>query len=137
MHVALVGRSEDREVTSRVRDTAPGTLVDLTGKTSLKELAALLERAALLVSNDSGPAHLAAAVDCPTIAIFGPTDPALTFPYEDGSRFVSVARPIDHERPCFDARCASDHGFEGIAPREVLELALRVARRASPAGGAP
>ena len=99
---------------------------DLTGKTTLPDLAAILEAASVLVTNDSGSAHLAAAVDCPTVAVFGPTDPALTFPYEDGRRFVSVAKPIDHPRPCFRPDCPSDHGFSRVSPGEGASLAIRV-----------
>lgn len=122
----LVGRPEDgamlRSVVAASRHRHP----DLSGRTGLAELAAILARASLLVSNDSGPAHLAAAVDCPTVAVFGPTDPRLTFPYEDGRRFVSVQGPVDHPLPCFRSDCRSDHGFARIEPRRVVEEAIRV-----------
>ncbi len=124
----LVGREADAPVVSRVAAAMRRAPADLTGRTSLGVLAAVLERAALLVANDSGGSHLAAAVGCPTVAVFGPTDPALTFPYEDGRRYVSVSRSIDHPRPCFDLSCESDHGFSSIAPRDVLEACLSVLR---------
>ena len=79
------------------------------------------------MSNDSGASHLAAAVGCPAVVLFGPGDPALSFPYEDGRRFVSLAAPIDHQRPCFDPACDSDHGFSRILPEQVLPVCLKVA----------
>lgn len=55
--------------------------LNLTGNTSLVSLPALIKRASWVISNDSGPMHLAAALDVPTIGIFGPTDPQLFGPY--------------------------------------------------------
>jgi ADP-heptose:LPS heptosyltransferase len=121
----FVGRKEDEAIVARALAAARFPHASLCGETTLAELAALLERASLLVGNDSGPAHLAAAVDCPTVAVFGPTDPALTFPYEDGERFVSVRAPAGHALPCFDAACRADHGFSRVAPETVLAAGLR------------
>ena len=72
----------------------PG-LLDLSGRTSLPALLALLERADVLVSGDSGPLHLAVAVDCPVLAIHGPTDPGQSGPYR--ARRAVVLR---HDLPC-------------------------------------
>ena len=121
----LVGRGEDAPVTREVAAAARRRPADLTARTSLASLAGVLARASLLVANDSGTSHLAAAVRCPTVAVFGPTDPALTFPYEDGRRFLSVSAPIDHPRPCFDLSCGSDHGFGSIGPGDVLGACAR------------
>ena len=124
--VVLVGRAEDAPVNTEVLALTRGHAIDLTGQTSLRQLAAILSRAALLVGNDSGPIHLAAAVDCPTVAVFGPTDPEITFPYEDGNRFVSVRSHSDHPRPCLNPRCFSDHGLPALASAVVFDAALRV-----------
>lgn len=129
LRVVLAGRASDAPVTARVAEAMRGRPVDLTGRTDLTVLAAILGRASMLVANDSGTSHLAAAMDCPTIAVFGPTDPALTFPYEDGERFLSVSAPIDHPRPCFDLGCDSDHGFSRIPAQHVLEACSRVLDR--------
>ncbi len=132
---ALVGSSADREATSSVVSAAKSRISDLTGRIDLAGLAALLERASVLVTNDSAPAHVAAAVGCPAVVVFGPSDPAVSFPYEDGLRFVSVSSPFDHPRPCYDPRCPSDHGLASIDPEKVLKRALAAARLA-PAGRA-
>lgn len=135
--VLLVGRAEDAPVNSEVGALSRGGAIDLTGRTSLRQLAAVLERAALLVGNDSGPIHLAASVNCPTVAVFGPTDPEITFPYEDGDRFVSVRSRCDHPRPCLNPGCASDHGFPALPPAEVLAAARGVLSRRSLARSEP
>jgi lipopolysaccharide heptosyltransferase II len=135
LRVLLSGGPADAPITSEVASLSRHPVEDLAGRLPLADLAALLERALLLVTNDSGASHVGAAVGCPTVAIFGPTDPALTFPYEDGRLFQSVAEPIDHPRPCFDPACDSDHGLARLSPERVLEACLRVESAAR--GGRP
>jgi ADP-heptose:LPS heptosyltransferase len=132
--VVVVGAPSDADAAAEVVARA-GVGRSLAGRTSLGGLAALLERACVLVANDSAPSHVAAAVGCPVVAVFGPSDPELTFPYEDGLRYASVSGPTDHPRPCFDPGCASDHGFGAIDPRAVAAAARRAAE-AGPAGRA-
>ncbi|MBI4341308.1 MAG: glycosyltransferase family 9 protein [Candidatus Omnitrophica bacterium] len=73
--VVLIGGAEASAATGRwLRNH--GRVIDLVGRTSLPQLAALLGGACVLVSNDSGPVHLAAAVGTPVVALFGTTDPA-------------------------------------------------------------
>lgn len=128
LRVVLSGRPADAPATAAVAARLARAPLDLTGRMEFAGLAALLERAALLACNDSGACHLAVAIGCPTVAIFGPSDPALTFPYTDDHRFRSLAAPIDHPRPCFELRCDSDHGYPRVAPQEVLAACLAVAR---------
>ena len=71
--------------------------VNLVGKTSVKELAAVLKMASVLVSADSGPMHLATAVGTPAVALFGSTDPRVTGPYDEASRVIYHALPC---APC-------------------------------------
>ncbi|HKN46970.1 MAG TPA: glycosyltransferase family 9 protein [Candidatus Polarisedimenticolia bacterium] len=135
LQVVLTGRDADAGVTRDVSARTRRPPLDTTGQLDLAELAALLERAQVAVTNDSGASHLAAAVGCPIVAVFGPTDPSLTFPYADGERFVSLSVPIDHPRPCFVPGCPSDHGFSRIAPDEVASAALRISRQFSHTNG--
>jgi len=88
--VALVGAGTDRAVANAV--AAQGTtLHDLVGKTSLAALGALAAQSSVFVGNDSGITHLAAATGCPTVAIFGPTEPRLYAPRGQSVRVVSPA----------------------------------------------
>jgi lipopolysaccharide heptosyltransferase I len=77
--------------------------INIAGKTNLAQLAELFRRCAVVISNDSGPMHLAAAVGTPVVAVFGPTDPALTGPY--GNRHVVLRSGIPCS-PCMKPRCA-------------------------------
>lgn len=93
------------------------------GMTSLKTLAAVLKRARVLVTNDSGPMHIAAAVGTPAVAVFGPTDPKRTGPYGGIHRVVMAGVPC---APCFrkicpDAKCMSAVTVEMVY-NEVLAL---------------
>lgn len=100
--------------------------INLAGKTSLPQLVALLQRADLVISGDSGPMHIAAALGTPLIAIHGPTDPALSGP-------VSPLATILHSdiwcSPCYNARDTADCRFfttqcmKNILPQQVLEVA--------------
>ena len=69
----LVGAPRERAVGEAIARLAPGA-VDLTGETSLSELAALIDRAAICITHDSGPMHLAVALGRPVVALFGPSD---------------------------------------------------------------
>lgn len=78
--VVLCGGPAEQPLAAEIMARTPG-LLDLTGRTDLRQLAAVARRAALAIGNDSGPTHLAAAAGCPTIALFGgESDPALCAP---------------------------------------------------------
>ena len=78
--VVLWGGPADIPLAREIAALTPG-LLDLTGRTDLRQLAAVARRAAMAIGNDSGPTHLAAAAGCPTLALFGTeSDPALCAP---------------------------------------------------------
>ncbi|HEV2149400.1 MAG TPA: glycosyltransferase family 9 protein [Longimicrobiaceae bacterium] len=85
VRVAVFGSPSERALTAEV---AGGRALDLGGRTDLPLLAAGLAECALLVTNDSGPMHLAAAVGTPTLSLQGPGDPAVTRPLGDGQHMV-------------------------------------------------
>ena len=134
LRVGLTGGPAEASLLREVRGLAEAPLLDLAQGVDFDALGALLAEASVLVANDSAPTHLAVARSCPVVAVFGPTDPGLTFPYDDPGRFVALAGPCDHPRPCWDPRCTSDHGLRSLTPESVVAEALRVARpRAVPA----
>lgn len=79
--VLLVGSEVDRQATKAIAGMMSASPADLAGRLSLAALGALCEVADLYVGNDTGPTHVAAAVGCPTLAIFGPSDAARSGPY--------------------------------------------------------
>ncbi|HDR14729.1 MAG TPA: glycosyltransferase family 9 protein [Desulfobacteraceae bacterium] len=92
--------------------------VNLAGRTSLRELASIYERAGLLVTTDTGPMHIAAAMKCPVVALFGPTSPVRTGPYGTGHRVVRSGAACS---PCFKKKCADPHCMSGIGVDNVFE----------------
>ncbi len=100
----------------------------------MAQLIALTRRAALVIAGDTGPLHLAAALERPVVALFGPTDPARNGPYGDGS-YVSRARVLRHggQRRDHKRRDDPEAGLLEISVHEVVEAALDLLQD----GGAP
>jgi heptosyltransferase-1 len=86
--------------------------IDLVNRTTLKEIVALVSEASAMVTNDSGPMHVAAAVGTPVVAIFGPTSAERTGPYGHGHRVLAGETPC---RPCFRRECLYSSGPEALA----------------------
>lgn len=113
----IFGREEERGMAEKILKHLGEGGVDFTGKTSLLQLAALLEQCRLLVSNDTGTMHVASAVGTPVVAIFGPTDPVATGPWGDGHVVVKTEVSCS---PCFKRVCPTDHRcMEGVTVDEV------------------
>jgi ADP-heptose:LPS heptosyltransferase len=115
------------------------TAVDLAGKTTLTESAALIARAAVCVTNDSGPMHLAAALGRPVVAVFGPTDPVWVGPYGSPDTVVRAGVPCS---PCYLrrlSRCPFSHAcMTGVAAENVIEkVDAALARSGFPPAGPP
>jgi lipopolysaccharide heptosyltransferase II len=96
--VILVGSEQDRPLVQEIFGVMAATVPNLAGRLSLGELGALCEIADLYAGNDAGPTHVAAAVGCPTLAIFGPSDPAVSGPQATSSE-VAVLRPETIAKP--------------------------------------
>jgi len=98
--------------------------IDLTGATTLKELSAVLGEARVMLTNDSGPMHVAAAVGRPVVAIFGPTNPMRTGPYGPGHRVLAGRAACS---PCYRRQCLYDRSnarmlcLTNITPEAVFE----------------
>jgi lipopolysaccharide heptosyltransferase II len=120
--VLFTGSPEDRAVVGRVQGLMSQTSIDLAGGTTLKQFIALLAQADLLVCNDSGPMHLAAALGTPLVAFFGPTNPVRTGPYAQARRCVILRKPQDCS-PCYRRQCRSGKCLAAVTSAEALEAA--------------
>ncbi len=128
--VVLTGGPGDRALVDRVRRALDPRVqaVDVAGQLDLIALAAVLERLDLLITGDTGPMHLAAAVGTPLVAIFGPSDPARYGPLAARARIVRVDLPCS---PCNrirtpPARCVGHvpDCLTGVSVAQVLDAAL-------------
>lgn len=128
--VVLLGGGNDAAIAAAITTAQPG-VIDLSGKTTLAEAAALLRGARLVIANDSGLMHLAAAVNAPLIAIFGPTPPEELKPLTAGS--VTVWKGADLAcAPCYKdgvfPACQRRSCLERITPQEIYDLAEQMLR---------
>lgn len=124
--VVLIGGPDEHVDAENVKSLMRTGPVDLTGATPIGHLPALLRRAALLITNDSGPMHVAAAVGTPVVALFGPTSPARTGPYGTGHAVLACPVPCS---PCFSRVCRNGEPLvclKGVATEEVLREAARL-----------
>ena len=124
------GPGEERiaqDIQSRMRHPA----TDLAGKLNLNELAYVVSRLDLLVTNDSGPMHMAAAVNTPQVAIFGPEEPEHFRPYAPADSYVIMHKPMDC-RPCRTAACDHVSCLDKITADEVLAAAKTLLMKRSP-----
>ncbi len=96
LRVVLTGGQGERGLTAAVAAATAAPVIDAAGQTSLGQLAALYNRAALVLGSDSGPLHLAVAVDAPTVHLYGPVPAAKFGPWGDPARHVVVTSPF----PC-------------------------------------
>lgn len=119
--VLLVGSSAEAQVSLEVSRHMRNKPAILTGETDLAELVAILSLVDLLVTNDTGPAHIASALGRRTLVIFGPTNPLTTRPF---SQFGEIVRQPPDCAPCMLRDCPIDHRcMTAIMPDDVFDRA--------------
>jgi heptosyltransferase-2 len=120
--VLVLGAAGEAPWAAEAASAGNGQVLDMTGKTDVAALSALLAGCDVLVCNDSGPMHLAAAVGTPVVAVFGSSDPSQTGPAGSGHRVVR--EPVECS-PCFARTCPLKEDqyqcFELIRATRVLE----------------
>lgn len=122
--IVFVGDKEDGPVVSGIVQSVKGNFIDLSGKTTLGELAALIGMSQLVVSNDSAPMHLACALKVPVVALFGPTDPGTYGPTGENDVVINKFLPC---APCKKAQCAFNHECMKLIDKEyVFEKAKEI-----------
>ncbi len=119
-NVILIGSQDEFDVSAEVAEKSKTKPIVLTGKTSLAEVTAILSVCDLLVSNDTGPAHISAALGTKTIALFGPTNPLTTSPLN-----AEIIRKDVECSPCMLRDCPIDHRcMTQISAEEVFQKIL-------------
>jgi heptosyltransferase II len=120
--VILFGTALELTVSAAIARGLRRAPVDLTGKTSMRELPALLSQCHVFLGNDSGAMHVAAAVGLPIVAVFGPTDPLGTTPV---TQRVSIVQQKPYCSPCFLRHCPTDHRCMLAVSPAMVATALR------------
>lgn len=115
--ILIIGSAQEVELAQVIAASLEKKPVILAGKTSLRQLVGVLSRAALCVTNDSGPMHMANALKVPTVALFGPTDPEVTAPFQEPSVYLKkdvACWPCAYRECPFDHRCMLDISSEEV-----------------------
>ena len=120
--VILFGTPSELPVSTAITAELQHAPINLTGKTSIADLPALLSQCHLFLGNDSGAMHVAAAVGLPVVAVFGPTDPEGTAPVTPR---VTIVQQKPYCSPCFLRRCPTDHRCMTAVTPAMVESALQ------------
>jgi lipopolysaccharide heptosyltransferase II len=127
---AVLGGKDDAPLGEIILQAAPEKVLNLCGATSLPEMIEWVRRGDLLITNDTGPMHVAAALGKPLVALFGPTEPRRTGPYGQLENVLRLDLPCS---PCLSARCAyekKDECLQALSPATVLPRVEKLLSRA-------
>jgi heptosyltransferase II len=127
--IVLVGGPGETAIGHDIEEAMPLRPLNLIGKTSIRQMMAILSAVRLMVTNDSGPMHVAAAFGTPIVALFGPTDHTTTSPLMPSFRIVR--KPAECA-PCLKRRCPTDHRcMDALSAADVLEAVDELVRESS------
>ncbi|MBI3018924.1 MAG: lipopolysaccharide heptosyltransferase II [Deltaproteobacteria bacterium] len=120
--LVITGAREDQALAQQMKALLHQTPTDLTGQTTLEELADICRRSSLVVAGDTGPMHLATASGANVIALYGPTSPLLNGPRSKHHQYFKVIweNPGCKTYPCYDKNCSHDTCLENLTPQRVL-----------------
>jgi len=127
-HVAVVilGAKGEESLGKDIAAQLSGRSAVLSGATTIRELMAVVKRCRLLITNDTGPMHIAAAFGVPVVAVFGPTDWRTTAPY---GQERSIVREAVDCAPCLLRECPIDHRcMTRVSVEKVYEAAIQVVK---------
>ena len=117
LQIKVVFTGSEKEPIDKITSLMTTESINLGGATTLLDLAYLYKKAQMVITTDSGPMHLAAAVETPVIALFGPTDPARTGPYGAGHTIIRTELSCS---PCFLKKCSTKKCMKNISSQQVF-----------------
>ncbi len=120
--ICLLGSAKDKDIANRIEKLCQKKVLNLCGRTSLSQVMDVMSYGDLVVSNDSGLMHMAAALEKPVIGIYGSSDPQFTPPLGQNARVVSLNLSCS---PCFKRQCPLGHlaCLNQLRPEQVIEQA--------------
>ncbi|MCX8156659.1 MAG: lipopolysaccharide heptosyltransferase II [Verrucomicrobiae bacterium] len=132
IQIVVMGGAADSPLAQAIAVEAPGRILNLAGQTTLPETVEWLRLVSVVVTNDTGPMHIAAALRTPVVALFGPTEPARTGPYGQPQNVLQLSLPCV---PCMKATCHHRPLLEclqTLPPARVLERVLALLETSRP-----
>jgi ADP-heptose:LPS heptosyltransferase len=124
--VVISGAHKDIPLVREINNPVFKSAIDLTGQTDLKQLMALMKRANLVISADSGPLHLANSVGCDVIGIFGPTRPEITGLRGSGRTYILQHDVGCNREPCYHLKCPDNICMQSISAQDVIETINKI-----------
>jgi lipopolysaccharide heptosyltransferase II len=121
----LLGGPGEEDIAHKIEANMKHSVINLGGRLSLNDLCYLISHFDLLITNDSGPMHIAAATKTPLVAIFGPEDPVLMGPYAKPDLHRVVSKDMDC-RPCYKTKCKDPNCLNLITPNDVYEKSIEI-----------
>lgn len=125
--VIITGAESDIGLARDIATVMENHPIILCGRTTLGELAALMAKVDLVISNDSGPMHIAVSQRARVICLFGPTSPRITGPYGKGD-YIIIQKDIGCQIPCYQLNCNRARCMEAITVEEVLRAVQKITR---------
>ena len=123
-NIVLIGGPGERDIGRDIEKMMTHQPLNLIGKTTVREMMAILASCSLVITNDSGPMHVAAALDTPLVAIFGPTDYTTTSPMTTKAKLIRKDTPC---APCLLRQCPKDHQcMQAVTADEVFQAAAEL-----------
>ncbi|HDZ76996.1 MAG TPA: glycosyltransferase family 9 protein, partial [Candidatus Omnitrophica bacterium] len=120
--VIITGGENEREMINGIVNLMEKKSAITATSRTLKQLAALLERLNLFITNDTGPMHIAAAMQAPLIALFGPGDIHKFSPYCSGDKCIILRKDVECTRPCYKFKCNDRKCMELITVDDVMQV---------------
>ncbi|MFH1645825.1 MAG: lipopolysaccharide heptosyltransferase II [Candidatus Omnitrophota bacterium] len=117
--IVVTGADKDEILADDIIRLSEVNAINLCGKTDIKELAAVMRRAEIVIANDSGPMHIAVSQKTPTVALFGPTSADITGPTGD-SKYTVISKWYECNIPCYNHECKDYRCMDAISVDDVL-----------------
>ncbi len=125
LKVIITGAEKDIELAQEISNLMEYKPIVCCGNTTLKVLGGIFTMSSLIISNDSGPMHIAASLKVPVIALFGPTSPEITGPYGEGGSVV-LQQDVGCIIPCYNLSCKDNRCMKAITVEEVIAEIARI-----------
>ncbi|MDD5428204.1 MAG: glycosyltransferase family 9 protein [Candidatus Omnitrophica bacterium] len=131
--IILFGNKKEAGICAAIAGASKNKIIDHCGKTSIPEMAALMSRCRLVISNDGGPLHMAVGLGVDTVSIFGPVDEKIYGPYSDRGKHIVVCKKDLGCRPCYKKfkykKCEERACLSGISAEDVFAAAESVLKK--------
>ncbi|MEW5895707.1 MAG: lipopolysaccharide heptosyltransferase II [Candidatus Omnitrophota bacterium] len=124
IRVVISGSAGDEALADEIREASHVVPLVMAGKTSLPQIFALMKRANIVISADSGPMHMASSAGTPTIAIFGPTRPEVTGPRGKGEVIILQKELECNKQACYNLDCPDNRCMRAVTVDEVFDRVL-------------